>query len=293
MSTGFPDWTRAYLLIGSHEGELIPVYVDEDGHLYAALQGEYKGELRTIALDDQGRISAFVIDSSDAWGQMLSVGNAELATRLTRSTFGDARGRVLYHDDFSAGLGGVVTAVSGSGTTLGLSPNIYVCGGYAIRIYCPTGRDHIGILQREFGGQWNVTLGVAINFYSAYPHAGVGLALSLFDGLTWHYGRLYYRGDLEALYYINQDYGWSILGAKGDFPRSEYAWTLFKLVVDPISGEYVRAIFGGQLISMAGLKLYETPSSDPARFVAEARGTGAPAELVYIYLDDYVVSVGE
>jgi len=290
MSTGFPDWTRAYLLIGSHEGELIPVYVDEDGHLYAALQGEYEGQLRTIALDDQGRISAFVIDSSDAWGQMLACGNAELAARLTRSLFGDGRGRYLYRDDFSMGLDGVRVVTSGADVTIALSPNYWAVGGYSAACTLPAGTDKSGSIQREFAGKWDVPLGVAVNFIASTTKAWAGLRLSMFNGSSWRYAGINYAGDENSLYYYNASGSWSILGVAGAFPRSIYAWTLFKLVADPTVAEYQRCVFGGQLLDMAGIKCYEGASADPPRFIAIARGIGSPADASIVYLDDYVVT---
>ena len=134
MSVGFPDWTRAYLLIGSHEGELIPVYVDADGKLFAALQGEYQGELRTIALDDAGRISAFVIDSSDAWGQMLSVGNAELAARLGSIYRFNRTGSVVYMNDFATGWKNCQVGGSGTGYSVALAASPSLDGGYSAHL---------------------------------------------------------------------------------------------------------------------------------------------------------------
>ncbi len=147
MTKGYPDWTRAFLLLGKYGETYLPVLLDASGNLYAVfkgdkgggdlvnikvdangqlimiprgqngnylvvdasgylttvIKGDYAGALRTVKLDDQGRLSAFVIDSQDAWGQMLQVGNAELAARLGSIVRFDKRGIVMLMDNFDSG----------------------------------------------------------------------------------------------------------------------------------------------------------------------------------------------
>lgn len=80
--------------------------VDESGATTTLIKGEKADEtLKTVLVDGDGRLSAFMIDSSDAWGQMLAVGNAELASRTGSITQYDRRGQVILATNFSDGWG--------------------------------------------------------------------------------------------------------------------------------------------------------------------------------------------
>jgi len=293
MSSGFPDWTRAYLLIGSHEGELIPVYVDADGKLFAALQGEYKGELRTIALDDQGRISAFVIDSSDAWGQMLTVGNAELAARLGSLVNQDRRGQVIFATDWRDGPAGIDYDKYGTGTLAFLDPTHFVTGGYSYQCYCPAGTSHFVDIRREFGGPWATNIGISTLLRMTSGEGMLYLRIRQFTGSLYYHLGIAFDGYTKHLYYLNEAGDWVIIPGTGEVTRSTYSWNFLKLVADLEAHTYLRCIWDQNEYSMAGLSRLVRASVDVPRIVAIIRASAGPDHNEHIWIDNMIVTGAE
>jgi len=57
MATGFPDWTRAIVLLGWDGTNFIPVLLDEDGNLNILMKGEDAlGDLHMVRVDDSGQM---------------------------------------------------------------------------------------------------------------------------------------------------------------------------------------------------------------------------------------------
>jgi len=117
--------------------------VDADGYLCTLLKGEWEGGLRTVKLDSEGRISAFVVDSVDAWGRMLQIGNAEVAVRLGSAVRYDRRGQVVFMSDFSSGWRNWSRESVGSGGYTELSPDWWESGGYSAHLVCASDSDQI------------------------------------------------------------------------------------------------------------------------------------------------------
>lgn len=92
MPTGRPDWYSNVALSGQYDTTLIPVIVDSDGHILAAMKGDYAGALKTVAVDTNGIMKAnlFVQD---------------LAELITRPKYGEgqqaARNAAVNASDFT------------------------------------------------------------------------------------------------------------------------------------------------------------------------------------------------
>ena len=293
MSTGFPDWTRAYLLIGSHEGELIPVYVDADGHLYAALQGEYEGKLRTIALDDQGRISAFVIDSSDAWGQMLSVGNAELAARLGSLVNQDRRGQVIFATDWRNGAGGIDYNAYGTDTKAFFDPTNFATGGYSLDCYCPAGTSHFVEIHEERGGLWTTNIGMSTLSQMSPSEGSLYLWVGQFTGTLYYRLGVVFDAYTKHLYYLNEAGGWVTIPGTGEIVRSIHSWNFLKLVVNLGTHTYLRCIWDQDEYNMADIPGQVSEAVDIPRVVVIIKASAGPDHNQYVWIDNMIVTGAE
>jgi len=242
MSTGFPDWTRAYLLIGSHEGELIPVYVDADGHLYAALQGEYEGELRTIALDDQGRISAFVIDSSDAWGQMLAVGNAELAVRLGAPIVYSQSGRVVFMETWKNGIQRVMLSKDGAGGKVELSPAYCESDGYSLKMV--TGSTDYCYARCVFylGQLPNTVIGFALSFMPETEYNWLEISVTIFDSEYKHLAKVILNHNQGKLQIVDGSGVAHDIASVWTGPLEETLFRYLKFTID-LTTHYYKSLF--------------------------------------------------
>jgi len=293
MSTGFPDWTRAYLLIGSHEGELIPVYVDADGKLFAALQGEYEGQLRTIALDDQGRISAFIIDSTDAWGQMLAVGNAELAARLGSPVIYSQSGRVVLMETFKHGKQRIVYTVSGTGGSVTLSPTYWLTDGYSLKLV--TGSTDFGFADFVFYyGQFpNTKIGWSACFLPATEYLWFELLITIFDGTYQHYADVILNNQQECLQIDAKSYGITKIADVYTHPFEQTRFRHMKVVLDLETGYYVSLFLDNLKYDISNYQYNKSNSTAPPRCCLGGKLTGREGYNDIAYIDNCIFTTNE
>jgi hypothetical protein len=97
-----------------------------------ALLGKYGVDLRAITLDDDGRISAYIYDSVDAWGRTASVGFAELAARLGSPVVYDRSGETHLIETFKHGLQRWTATLSGTDAYARIEADSYLSDGYAV-----------------------------------------------------------------------------------------------------------------------------------------------------------------
>jgi len=293
MSSGFPDWTRAYLLIGSHEGELIPVYVDEDGHLYAALQGEYEGQLRTIALDDQGRISAFIIDSTDAWGQMLSVGNAELAARLGSSIRHDRRGQLIYSNDFSQGWGSVLREVFGTGSSVSLDCANSETGGYSAKLVSGTEPGGCARIYGRVPYLPKTLTGFAVRYMTETDYGYLRFSLVHYDGDVIAYARIKYDLSDKSLWLIQPGGSWLQFAENVEIPVVDGLYHYFKLVIDPINGKYCRLLMNNATYDLSDYSCWVSTEENNPCILFSVYLYGRSGYNDVIYVDNLTITVSE
>ena len=293
MSTGFPDWTRAYLLIGSHAGELIPVYVDAEGKLYAALQGEYKGELRTIALDDQGRISAFIIDSSDAWGQMLSVGNAELAARLGSIYRFNRTGSVLYMNDFGTGWKNCQTGGVGTGYSVALAASPSLDGGYSAHLI--GGSDSYKYAEVYAYLPLTYTGGLGFQTLFALKNNIDKVYHSLFyrkSGMSYEAVCIIDIANLE-IQIIEKDMGTVVLQENFTPFIDSTSFNYFKLVVDTETGRYKTLYVQNYVFDVSEYDMVTSVDLQPDTVLSTFRIYSLEGQNGEGWLDSVVVTGGE
>jgi len=252
------DWQKAVEFVGKHNSDLVTIAVDADGNLYAVLQGEYAGTLKTVKLDDEGRISAFVVDSVDAWGNLLEVGNAELAARIVRLPVSyDRRGQVLYWSDFSDGLGAWFFNSSGEGGG-SLRETRALQGGY-----CPE-------LTLTSAGQGDASLGLILPPVPTIARLGFSgfFALSappdywrmrvrLFQDLV--YTTTYVRATSAdgKLWICNDAGGETEVGTWNTRRPGLDVWHYCKLAIDVENAHYIRLLIDGTEIDLSSHACYQ------------------------------------
>ena len=178
----FADWVRAFAMMGTDGTDYLPVLLGPDGSMYSVLQGEYEGALRTVKLDDEGRMSAFVIDSVDAWGRMLSVGNAELAARLGSSVVYEQGGRVQFLESFEYGLGRWTVTVSGAASEAVSSPVAFLSGGYSAKLTSDGTMLRYAQIEHEQGNLPLGKVGIAFAFSSETDFEYLSMSVRPYDG---------------------------------------------------------------------------------------------------------------
>jgi len=337
MASGYPDWTRAFLMLGQHAGEYKLVAVDEQGRLYSlmrgedgtgalktvrldadgqmiailkgasgeylgidedgylttVIKGEYANELRTVKLDGEGRLSAFVIDSVDAWGDLLDLGLGELAVRLGSPITFQRSGHTQIFETFENGIGRVTPIGYNAEEAVEVAPVGVASGGYCCKLTTgPTEGNYVGIYMARHRfplGKW----GFGLKFSFDNRLKALEQHLMVWD--TSHYYTLQweYVHSLEKLYLYNQDQEWQEVADIQLVAVDRRRFNQAKLTADLLTGYYSTFYFNHLKIDCSGIQFHTQEG-------LEHSGVGMRVYLLNrtgytdtCYVDDVFLTVAE
>jgi len=240
--------------------------VDEDGYLATVIKGDYLGDLKTVRVDAEGRLSAFIIDSTDAWGNMLSVGNAELAARLGSPVCFDRRGTVQYTDDFAQGKGCWAQGLYGTGASVATDPLSFYKSGYSVRLTGGSTGSHQASMFRyiPFLATARAGFEVAFSIYAAIDR--VSLGATVYTGTTYHTFRFRYdstNGNFDVLT------GPATYTTFVDDAALYHEFTMYnvvKVVADFTTDKYVRVLANGIEYDVSAYSVDTGANANPPRF---------------------------
>lgn len=291
----FVDWTRAFAMMGDSPVGYKVVLLAEDGSMYALLQGETaEGVFQTVRLDSEGRMSAFVIDSVDAWTRMLTIGNAELAVRLGSPNIYDRRGQVLFLDTFEQGLYTWNPFASGGSADVSLSPLAALASGYSVKLTGGNTTDWYAKVEKvvpsrpvgRMGMEFSLSMPTAWNYMQATFYLYTGTQA------LWGVIRWIYTGYVLQVYDHGSDYVGvgvgKVLGADAEM------FNTIKFVVDTDTLKYVRMMFNNQEIAVSTRNLFagaDTTTSPSLKVAIELLSRDGFNDAMY--LDNVIVTAAE
>jgi len=291
--TELPDWMRGQVLLGKHDDEYVVVKLEENGELNVLLKGAYDDELRTVKLDDQGRLSAFVIDSVDAWGEMLSCGNAELAARLGSPIRYEQGGRIFFTDSFENGLGKWRKALNGDDAAAEITPLSYCTGGYSCRLTAGSDGEARAGIYREQGFLPQGRLGVTLSFDQQVQFVYFQvLAEARSEDMLWEYGWQWHSA-LDKLKIYDEDGNWTEYGTQYIATGGLEIYNTVKLVVDLDENKYVKIRFNADDHDLSAWGLKHTANGYIPRLYLyiKCQGEGPGNEMVDV--DDVILTIAE
>jgi len=291
-----PDWLRAYVLMGQ-TGDVPPDYkavlVAEDGELYAVLQGIYGEELRTVKLDGEGRISAFVIDSTDAWGRMLSVGNAELAVRLGSAIAYDRRGQVAHFQDFERGFGAWTGSTAGTAAAVALDPTTSLSGGYSCKL--TGGSDGAGMasVRLDCGIVPVGKMGLEFAFSLGTIFDTLETQFSFYDGSNHYSARVRYFYTTGVIMVLDETSGWTTVGTVAHAGIDSMHYNTLKYVFDQTTQKYERLLFNGEEFDLSAVSYYDYGASALSQIKVSVACYSRGGQNDYVNVDDIIVTLAE
>jgi len=288
-----PDWMRASAILGTDGTNYIPVLLAPDGSMYAVLQGEYAGALRTVKLDDEGRLSAFVIDSVDAWDRMLTVGNAELAARLGSPVRYDKRGQVLAVENFEHGWNRWTLYTSGTGADGEIVPTTSASGGYSVHLTGGLDINKHAYIRFQRGSLPIGRMGVEFSFAIDGAIDMVCVSTQFRTGAHEYQSiaRFVYSGyDLQVL---DDVAGYVSVGTGKPAGEDIHIFNTVKLVHDLGTERYARFLFNQQEIDISDRVIRKVVVTDPACVIVDIRVHSRTAYNDDAYIDDVIITVAE
>jgi len=289
----YPDWMRVVGFFGQDpEGNLILIQVDDDGHLEIPLKGIFEGELVTIGVDEHGYLNAYILDDESQWGDIIKVGNAELASRLGSPITWDWRGKVQLMCDFSKGWQGLHTEFSNDDGAVALNPTYWRFGGYSAKL--TTGGDGGSSAAMDFGMSLTpaFTVGLAVEFSVEKIPTHLDISIAVYKSEKLYSYKLHYLFATGVLEYRDSGGDWqpiltqAISVWKGTFYR-------MKLVVDIENDEYLRAMLGNQEEAIADSSTVGNMPGWPdyVFFAISTRSEDGDNDIVYI--DHIIITADE
>lgn len=288
-----PDWLRAMALLGQYEGEYKVVLLGPLGEMYAVLQGDDEGTLRTVKLDSEGRISAFVIDSTDAWGRMLSVGNAELAVRLGSAIAYDRRGQIAFFEHFEHGMSLWTVAKSGTGAACALDPTTSLSGGYSVKLtggstnvrFCLINRSQGVAPMGKVGAEFAFALGSGVDYIK------VSLAMADGERVYRAQARYEYAGmDLDVYDALG---AWVEVGQAANPGLVGNEYNRLKFVVDQTTHKYVRLLFNSLEVFPTDISYYDQGATTSTHITVQIVVYSRDGNNDFAYIDDVIVTLSE
>lgn len=296
MTRGFPDWTRAVLLTGQDsEGNFVTVQVEPGGQLWMLMKGLdlTTGEIETVGLDDKGRISAFVIDSSDAWGQILAVGNAELAARQGSPVSFDRRGQVIEVQNFANGWGIWSGGGVGALNAYALDPTRSVSGGYSVKLTSGQGEDGAAVVGGIVPTLPDTVAGLAARVSINAEAKYIVVEMHYHDGAYYH--RVQWRWDVELgkLEVYDEDGNWQTVETDLQFYHNPALFNYIKLVADFDRDYYVRGLFNSIEKDLSAYPVWKEESGLGEALTCKVWVCSLDGYNDIVYVDSVVVTVNE
>jgi len=217
----------------------------------------------------------------------------EQAARLGSIVSFDRRGDLLFLDSFEDGYRKWLATAVGAGAAVTLSRASAHSGVYSMR--CVPGSDGLRrvSLQRIWGYPVVSAFGLEL---SATLHANlqqISMAIFVYTGaLAWQvYGR-YYHTTGEWQIYVPPGI-WVTIATLANPMVDSRGYHTFKLVGDPSSGSYVRAILNAQNVDISAYAMTSPVSVVSPQLFVDLQVISIPLNNATVYLDDIIVTQNE
>lgn len=294
MAIEVPDWYRTVALVGvDGAGAPVVVLLDSTGAIMAVMKGEYAGTLKNIAVDSSGRVIMIPTDPADVWGNAISMGNAELAARLTGMGGFDRRGNAIWLWDFEHGLGKWdkdLGAGTGAAVNIGtISRN----GAYAAKLTAPSDGDLTVIITTDLAFPTLSKMGFEVSFTLAQYTTKVEADLMVYDGTNQYQGLIRYDYGNTRFEYQASDGSWTVLESSLNLDREANCYHTIKIVVDPSTGKYVRAILDDTAHDIDTAAMKSVASALAPHLAIQVKHLGTSGQLPVIYIDSIIVTQNE
>jgi len=271
----------------------VDVAVDAAGFLSAVLKANYAGSLVTVAADSPGRLSAFVVDSSDVWNQIVTIGNAELAARLGSPVLYHQSGRVLFIESFEYGLQRWSTLTSGTGSSVALDPTTYESAGYSCRLTAGSTPAYLASICSQFGARVAGKCGLALSFARSAVFDTLTINFLVRDGATLHYAGVRLDQDNAQIQVRTGDAIFTSVGTLALPDLGVGIWIHLKFTFDIVTNLYSTVYLNDASFDASAQPMHTTPSTaDPALY-AEIVFVGNSGDNDAVCIDNVILTGSE
>jgi hypothetical protein len=218
---------------------------------------------------------------------------AELAARLNSPVVFDRRGDVVILDTFKNGRRPWQAPAPGTGANAVLSPDHFLTDGYSLAITCPSDHAFDIHVYRYTPYVPHGTIGLEIAFTLDLYTVSIKMDLTLNDGVNQILTYLLYTYATKRLQYYPASGAAVDLEPIVDVARNPRIFNHLKLVVDPHTPAYCRAILNHQSFDMTDIPARSVPDTTTPNLLVNIEWIGTTGQTPTVYLDNVIITQDE
>lgn len=218
---------------------------------------------------------------------------AELAARLGSINTFDRRGNVVWLDDFEGGVSGWHKVGAGTGNALDVSSKYARSGGYAARLTSGSEEGSSCRMERYFPYPVPGKIGFEISFTIDANTETIHIGFVGLDGTTYFWGAVRYYPDDDTLKYGNTGGTFTSFATGVDLLENDYYFHTAKLVIDVVTGKYVRFILDDAEYDLSEYDYYSDPLAETPYMFAGFQIFCEKDTNPVSYVDDAILTQNE
>ena len=220
---------------------------------------------------------------------------AELAARLGSIVTFDRRGDVIWFDDFEDGIGKWSLDGLGTGNAQEWSSVTSRSRGFSLKLTCGSDNLMLAVAWRLFAFPTLSKHGFEFSF--SYPDEdqvkSISIWVAIYDGVNILEAELAYEREPKTLKYYGANYDYVNLRTDLSLYGDETLTHTFKLVLDPIKKEYVRAIVNERTYDLSGNGMPYWADDRTPRVEVLIGLLGVAGVNCIAYIDDFIFTQNE
>ncbi len=218
---------------------------------------------------------------------------AELAARLKSIDTFDRRGDVVWLDDFEDNLEKWFQFTLGTGASIALSTESARNGAKSCKLTTGNAVNDYTYINKTLPLPVSSKVGFEISFTSDEDLNGIFLYITYYDGAFYHQGVILYCPDTDVLYYYDENGSVQTIATSLNLRGAVTHYHTIKLVIDLVTGKYVRLILNEHTFDLSAYNLQKAVSTlAPFIFCRFVVRTGV-ASNQSIYADDAIITQNE
>jgi len=217
----------------------------------------------------------------------------EQAVRMGAVSSWDRIGHVVFSDNFREGVGAWHSVVSSADGVVGLFTGDTVSPPFCVRMVNGSGGAFYARMEHYLGYAYRGQVGIefSVAYGTDIEYIKFGIASSLATGRQFFYIRFEpATGDLD---YGTDAVGWTNFANVGVLGGNIEEWRTFKLVVDFITGFFVRVVFLGVAYDMSAIAASAAAAIARRYWWVYIENDSTDATQYEMRVDDVIVTIDQ
>ena len=233
-------------------------------------------------------------DPEDIWGNVNSIGNAELAARLGSINTFERRGNTVWIDDFESTSLKWTTGGSGTYRSHVLSAAYSRNGNCSMKLTAGEGIGGTVYIQKYAPLQKLGKIGLEGSFTLDSDTKEFAIAFLVHTGTRLYRAMCRYSFADKTFDYEDSPDSWVNILSDIRLTTSVITFNTMKMVIDTAKGEYLRLLCNTHSMDLSGIPIYSVEDTDTSpRCLIYFRHASDHDDVKSIYLDDVIFTQNE